>query len=169
LNLGLAAALYAVPNPGLDEWTPVLDVRSSPILALSPDTRRIRAMYVTLMKSKLHRVVVTHAELDYEGSCAIDADWMETAGIRENEQVHIFNITNGQRFITYAIRAEPGSRIISVNGAAAHRAAPGDRVIIATYATMSDEEADAHHPTVLHFDEENTVTRIAHGVPVQAA
>jgi len=126
-------------------------------------------MHVTLMKSKLHRVVVTHAELDYEGSCAIDADWMEQASIRENEQVHIFNIANGQRFITYAIKAEAGSKIISVNGAAAHRASPGDRVIIVTYAAMSDEEANAHRPTVLHFDENNNVTRIAHGVPVQAA
>ncbi|NIA25225.1 MAG: aspartate 1-decarboxylase [Gammaproteobacteria bacterium] len=126
-------------------------------------------MYVTLMKSKLHRVVVTHAELDYEGSCAIDNDWLEAAGIRENEQVHIFNIDNGERFITYAIKAEPGSRIISVNGAAAHRASPGDRVIIVTYAAMDDEEAASHHPTVLHFDENNTVTRVAHGVPVQVA
>ncbi|MFZ0492173.1 MAG: aspartate 1-decarboxylase [Acidimicrobiia bacterium] len=126
-------------------------------------------MNVTLMKSKLHRVVVTHAELEYEGSCAIDADWLKAAGIREHEQVHIFNIANGQRFITYAIRAEAGSRIISVNGAAAHRASPGDKVIIVSYAAMTEEEADAHLPTVLHFDEHNNVTRIAHGVPVQAA
>jgi len=126
-------------------------------------------MNVTLMKSKLHRVVVTHAELEYEGSCAIDADWLKAAGIREHEQVHIFNIANGQRFITYAIRAEAGSRIISVNGAAAHRASPGDKVIIVSYASMSEEEADTHLPTVLHFDEQNNVTRIAHSVPVQAA
>ena len=126
-------------------------------------------MHVTLMKSKLHRVVVTHAELEYEGSCAIDVDWLEAAGIREHEQVHIFNITNGQRFITYAIKAEAGSKIISVNGAAAHRASPGDRVIIVSYAAMTEEEADAHLPTVLHFDEDNTITRIARGVPVQAA
>jgi len=126
-------------------------------------------MNVTLMKSKLHRVVVTHAELDYEGSCAIDNDWLEAAGIHENEQVHIFNIDNGERFITYAIKAEAGSRIISVNGAAAHRASPGDRVIIVTYAAMDDEEAASHSPTVLHFDEHNTVTRVAHGVPIQAA
>ncbi len=126
-------------------------------------------MNVTLMKSKLHRVVVTHAELDYEGSCAIDNDWLEAAGILENEQVHIFNVDNGERFITYAIKAESGSKIISVNGAAAHRASPGDRVIIVTYAAMDDEEAAAHHPTVLHFDEENNVTRIANGVPIQAA
>jgi aspartate 1-decarboxylase len=126
-------------------------------------------MYVTLMKSKLHRVVVTHAELDYEGSCAIDADWLETAGIRENEQVHIFNVDNGERLITYAIKAQPGSRIISINGAAAHRASPGDRVIIVAYATMDEEEAARHRPTVLHFDADNTVLRVAHEVPPQAA
>ena len=126
-------------------------------------------MHVTLMKSKLHRVVVTHAELEYEGSCAIDADWLETAGIREHEQVHIFNITNGQRFITYAIKAEAGSKIISVNGAAAHRASPGDQVIIVSYAAMTEDEADTHLPTVLHFDEANNITRIARGVPVQPA
>jgi aspartate 1-decarboxylase len=124
-------------------------------------------MYVTLMKSKLHRVAVTHAELDYEGSCAIDSDWLEAAGIRENEQVHIFNIANGKRFITYAIKAESGSKIISVNGAAAHRASPGDKVIIVSYATMTNEEADEHRPTILHFDETNNVTDIARGVPVQ--
>jgi len=126
-------------------------------------------MNVTLMKSKLHRVRVTHAELDYEGSCAIDGDWMEAAGIHDHEQIHIFNIDNGERFITYAIRAEPGSRIISVNGAAAHRASPGDKVIIVTYASMDEAEAAAHQPTVLHFDENNSVTRIARGVPMQAA
>ncbi len=126
-------------------------------------------MNVTLMKSKLHRVRVTHAELDYEGSCAIDSDWMDAAGIHDHEQIHIFNIDNGERFITYAIRAEPGSRIISVNGAAAHRASPGDKVIIVTYASMDEAEAAGHEPTVLHFDEDNTVTRIARGVPMQAA
>jgi len=126
-------------------------------------------MHVTMMKSKLHRVVVTHAELEYEGSCAIDADWLKAAGIRDHEQIHIFNIANGERFITYAIEAEAGSKIISVNGAAAHRASPGDKVIIVSYASMTEEEADAHLPTVLHFDEANNVTRIAKGVPVQAA
>jgi aspartate 1-decarboxylase len=87
-------------------------------------------MQVTLLKCKLHRACVTHAELEYEGSCAIDEDLMGLAGIREYEQIQIYNVTNGERFTTYAIRAEAGSRIISVNGAAAHKASPGDRVII---------------------------------------
>ena len=84
-------------------------------------------MYITLLKAKLHRARVTHSELDYEGSCAIDARLLDAAGIREYEQIHIYNIANGERFTTYAIRAEPGSRVISINGAAAHKASPGDR------------------------------------------
>ena len=87
-------------------------------------------MQCTLLKCKLHRACVTHAELDYEGSCAIDQHLMEMAGIREYEQLHIYNITNGERFTTYAISAERGSRIISINGAAAHKAKPRDRIII---------------------------------------
>jgi aspartate 1-decarboxylase len=98
-------------------------------------------MQLTLLKCKLHRACVTHAELDYEGSCAIDEDLMRLAGIREYEQLHIYNITNGERFTTYAIRAEAGSRVISVNGAAAHKAQPADRVIICCYAGMSEQEA----------------------------
>jgi aspartate 1-decarboxylase len=79
-------------------------------------------MFRTLLKSKIHRAAVTHCELNYEGSCAIDEDLLDAANLAENEQVHIWNINNGERFITYAIRAERGSRIISVNGSA--RAAP---------------------------------------------
>lgn len=81
-------------------------------------------MQLTLLKCKLHQARVTHAELEYEGSCAIDETLMETAGIREYEQIHIYNLANGERFTTYAIRAEAGSRVISVNGAAAHKASP---------------------------------------------
>jgi len=87
-------------------------------------------MQLTLLKCKLHRACVTHAELDYEGSCAIDRDLLERAGILPYEQIQIYNLANGERFTTYAIEAERGSRVISINGAAAHKAAPGDRVII---------------------------------------
>ncbi|HAQ49995.1 MAG TPA: aspartate 1-decarboxylase, partial [Gammaproteobacteria bacterium] len=87
-------------------------------------------MQLTLLKAKLHRACVTHSELDYDGSCAIDNALLLAAGIFEYEQIAIYNITNGERFITYAIRAEAGSKIISVNGAAAHKASPGDRLII---------------------------------------
>jgi aspartate 1-decarboxylase len=84
-----------------------------------------------MLKSKLHRVTVTHAELHYEGSCAIDQDLLDAADIREYQQIDIYNVNNGERFTTYAISAERGSGIISVNGAAARKAAPGDLLIIA--------------------------------------
>ena len=89
-------------------------------------------MIRTMLQGKLHRVKVTHADLHYEGSCAIDQDFLDAAGILENEAIDIWNVTNGKRFSTYAIAAERGSRIISVNGAAAHCASVGDIVIIAT-------------------------------------
>ena len=90
-------------------------------------------MQLNILKAKIHRATVTHAELHYEGSCAIDGRLLDISGIREYEQVHIFNVNNGQRFVTYAIRGEEGSGVISVNGAAAHRAQPGDLVIICAY------------------------------------
>lgn len=126
-------------------------------------------MQVTLLKCKLHRACVTHAELDYEGSCAIDERLMALAGIREYEQIQIYNVANGERFTTYAIRGEAGSRAISVNGAAAHKAAPGDRVIICAYAAMDEAEADAFQPTLVYLDEHNRVTRTGHAIPSQAA
>jgi aspartate 1-decarboxylase len=126
-------------------------------------------MQLTLLKAKLHRACVTHAELDYEGSCAIDSDLLELAGILEYEQIQIYNVTGGERFTTYAIRAEAGSRIISVNGAAAHKARPGDRVIICAYGTMSEQEARLHKPRLVYLDETNRVTRTGNAIPVQAA
>jgi aspartate 1-decarboxylase len=126
-------------------------------------------MHVTLLKCKLHRACVTHAELDYEGSCAIDEDLMALAGIREYEQIQVYNIANGERFTTYAIRAEAGSRVISVNGAAAHKAAPGDRVIICAYAAMDEKEADAFRPSLVYCDEHNRVSHTGDAIPAQAA
>lgn len=124
-------------------------------------------MHITLLKSKLHRVTTTHAELDYEGSCAIDGHLLDTAGIREYEQIQIYNINNGERFTTYAIRAEEHSGIISVNGAAAHKANPGDLLIIATYASMDEKEADAFKPVMLYFDENNQITHTRNTIPKQ--
>lgn len=98
-------------------------------------------MMRNMLQGKLHRVKVTQADLHYEGSCAIDQDFLDAAGILENETIHLWNVTNGNRFSTYAIAAERGSRIISVNGAAAHCASVGDILIIASFVTMSDEEA----------------------------
>ena len=124
-------------------------------------------MQVTLLKSKLHRVTTTHAELDYEGSCAIDGHLLDIAGIREYEQIQIYNITNGERFTTYAIRAEDNSGIISVNGAAAHKANPQDLLIIATYASMNEAEADVFKPKLVYFDGKNRITHTCNTIPVQ--
>ena len=126
-------------------------------------------MLLTLLKAKIHRASVTHAELHYEGSCAIDSRLLELSGIRENEQVHIFNVNNGHRFITYAIRAEAGSGIISVNGAAAHRAQPGDLVIIRAYGQMDEAEAVQYKPTLVYVDRENRLTHTNDSIPAQAA
>lgn len=122
-----------------------------------------------MLKAKLHRACVTHSELDYEGSCAIDSNLLEAAGIREYEQIQIYNLANGERFTTYAIRAEAGSRVISVNGAAAHKAAVGDRVIICAYGSYSEAELLNHKPRLVYLDEHNQVTRTANTIPVQAA
>jgi aspartate 1-decarboxylase len=128
---------------------------------------RIDAMHYTFLKTKLHRACVTHAELNYEGSCAIDGDLMDQAGIREYEQLQIYNITNGERFTTYAIRAQEGSKTISINGAAAHKAKPGDRIIICTYVMLTAAEVELHKPTLVYLDESNTVTQTRHAIPKQ--
>lgn len=126
-------------------------------------------MRLNMLKAKIHRASVTHAELDYEGSCAIDGKLLEVAGILEFEQIHIYNISNGERFVTYAIRAEDGSGVISVNGAAAHKAAPGDLIIIAAYAELEAAEARQHAPHLVYVDGDNRMVRTAGQIPVQAA
>jgi aspartate 1-decarboxylase len=126
-------------------------------------------MQLTVLKCKLHRACVTHSELDYEGSCAIDSDLLELAGIREYEQIQIYNVANGERFTTYAIKADAGSRVISVNGAAAHKAAPGDRVIICAYAVLDELEVAQFKPTLVYLNEQNQVTRTGDAIPIQAA
>lgn len=126
-------------------------------------------MQLTLLKAKIHRATVTHAELHYEGSCAIDGRLLDISGIREYEQVHIFNVNNGQRFVTYAIRGEEGSGIISVNGAAAHRAQPGDLVIICAYGSCEEAEAIKHKPTLVYVDRHNLLTHTNLSIPKQAA
>ena len=126
-------------------------------------------MQRVMLHSKLHRVHVTHSELHYEGSCAIDEDLMDAADIREYQQIDIYNITNGERFTTYAIRAQRGSRVISVNGAAAHKANPGDLIIIATYASYSELELQKYHPRLVYFDDHNRIVDRREEIPVQAA
>lgn len=112
-------------------------------------------MFVNILKSKLHRVKVTQAELNYVGSITIDEDLMDAAGLLENEQVHVVNNNNGERLITYVIKGERGSGIICLNGAAARRAQVGDIVIIISYAMMTPEEARNHQPTVVFPDDNN--------------
>ena len=126
-------------------------------------------MQLNMLKAKIHRASVTHAELHYEGSCAIDGRLLDISGIREYEQIHIYNVNSGHRFVTYAIRAEEGSGIISVNGAAAHRAAVGDLVIICAYAAMDEAEAAKFKPTCVYVDRQNRLTHTNHSMPKQAA
>ena len=122
-----------------------------------------------MLKSKLHRVTVTHSELEYEGSCAIDINLLKEANINEYEQIAIYNITNGERFTTYAISAEPGSGIISINGAAAHKANPGDMLIIATYADYNEIELEKYSPSLVYVDNENNITITKNSIDIQAA
>ncbi|MBD3810591.1 MAG: aspartate 1-decarboxylase [Betaproteobacteria bacterium] len=126
-------------------------------------------MQRTMLKSKLHRATVTHSELHYEGSCAIDETLLDAADIHEYEQIQIYNITNGERFTTYAIRAARDSGIISVNGAAAHKANPGDLVIIATYAVYNELELARYAPELVYVDADNRIIDTRQAIPVQAA
>ena len=121
------------------------------------------------LKSKLHRVTVTRSELDYEGSVAIDGRLLDAADIREYEQLEVYNVTNGERFGTYAIRAEDGSGIISVNGAAAHKANPEDIIIICTYAEVEEKELATFKPRLVYVDSANRITHTRNTIPVQVA
>ena len=125
-------------------------------------------MHITLLKGKLHMARVTQAELWYDGSCAIDADLVRLAGLREFEQIDIYNVDNGERFTTYIILAEPGSGTISMNGAAARKVQAGDRVIIAAYAQFSEAEAETYKPKLVYLGEGNAVVRTANAIAVQS-
>jgi aspartate 1-decarboxylase len=114
-------------------------------------------MLITMLQAKLHRVTATHADLHYEGSCGIDADLLEASGIREYQYIEIYNINNGERFNTYAIRGLRGSGEISLNGAAARRVLVGDLLIIAAYSTYSEEQLRGHQPRIVLVDERNRI------------
>jgi len=114
---------------------------------------------------KLHRCAVTHADLDYEGSVTIDADLMRAAGILPHEEVHIWNVTRGTRLTTYALEGPAGSRVVCVNGAAAHLMRVGDRVIIATFGELDEEEARRHVPKVVLCDADNRIVEVRQEVP----
>ena len=126
-------------------------------------------MQLTLLKSKLHRACVTLVNKEYEGSCAIDGDLLDAAGIHQYEQIQTYNIDNGERFTTYAIRAQEGSGTISLNGAAAHKAAPGHRVIICTYAVLDEAELAHFQPTLIYLNEYNHIVRRGRSIPKQVA
>jgi aspartate 1-decarboxylase len=124
-------------------------------------------MFRTLLKSKIHRVAVTQCELHYEGSCAIDENLLEAANIAENEKIHIWNINNGERFVTYAIRGERGTGMISVNGSAARRASAGDLIIIAAFAQVHEDNVATHQPKLVFVNEKNQQTALRSNVPLQ--
>ncbi|WP_028669302.1 aspartate 1-decarboxylase [Saccharospirillum impatiens] len=126
-------------------------------------------MELIMLKAKLHKAKVTHAVLNYEGSCAIGGDLLDMAGIREFEQIQIYNVTNGERFTTYAIRGEDDSGMISVNGAAAHKASVGDTVIICAYANFAEAELETFKPRMLYMNDDNTVSHTSNALPVQLA
>ena len=115
-------------------------------------------MQTIMLKAKLHQAKVTHSVLNYEGSCAIDGKLLDLAGMREFEQIQIYNITNGKRFTTYIIRGEDDSGIISVNGAAAHLASEGDRIIICAYGNYDEKELATFKPKMVYMNEDNTVS-----------
>jgi len=124
-------------------------------------------MNLTFLKSKLHGARVTHSELDYDGSCAIDSDILSQASIHEYEKIEIYNITNGERFSTYTILAQPGSGIISVNGAAAHKANPGDKLVICTYINVAKDQMKKHSPILVYLDEDNKIIKKTESIAMQ--
>lgn len=124
-------------------------------------------MFSTMLKGKLHMAAVTQAELWYDGSCAIDDDLVKLAGLREFEQIDIYNVNNGERFTTYIILAEPGSGTISMNGAAARKVQVGDRVIIAAYGQVNEADLANYKPRLVYLDQHNRVERTTNTIPMQ--
>ncbi|PCH61452.1 MAG: aspartate 1-decarboxylase [SAR86 cluster bacterium] len=125
-------------------------------------------MLINLLKGKLHMACVTQAELWYDGSCAIDSNLVKLAGLREFEQIDIYNVSNGERFTTYVILAEAGSGTISMNGAAARKVQVSDRVIIAAFGQFSEAEAENFKPRLVYLNEDNSVERTSNTIAVQA-
>ena len=122
-----------------------------------------------MLKAKFHKAKVTHAVLNYEGSCAIDGNLLDMAGIREFEQIQVYNVSNGERFTTYAIRGEAGSAMFSMNGAAAHKAGVGDIVIICAYANYTEAELANFKPRMIYMNEDNSVSHNSNAIPIQLA
>ena len=113
-----------------------------------------------MLKSKVHRATVTAADPDYVGSITLDPELMRQADLLPNEQVHVWDIANGARLVTYAIEGEPGSGTVQINGAAALLVNVGDKVIVASFAAYDDRELETHSPIVVHVDDDNAIARI---------
>ena len=124
-------------------------------------------MLSTLLKAKLHMGSISQAELWYDGSCAIDSNLLDLAGLSEFEKIDIYNVNNGERLTTYIIKAEAGSGIISMNGAAASKCQVGDRIIIAAYAQYEIDEVVEHKPRLIYLHADNSVDRTTNTIPVQ--
>ena len=125
-------------------------------------------MMITLLKSKLHRALITNTHLDYEGSCAIDSSLMDAADICEYEMIHIYNLNNGERFTTYAIKAENGSGEITLNGAAAFKVNKNDLIIVCTYIDIQKKEIKKHQPKLIYFkNNTNSIDKIKSSIPIQ--
>lgn len=119
-------------------------------------------MFRSLLHSKIHRATVTHADLHYEGSVTLDPNLMDAADFHEHQEVHIWNVTTGARFTTYALTGQRGSGQVCVNGAAAHHAHPGDLVIIASFVLLSEAELAAHRPRIVFVDADNHIREQGH-------
>jgi len=125
-------------------------------------------MKLQILKSKLHRVTITNTHLDYEGSCAIDSEILRAAEINEYEMIHIYNLKNGERFSTYAIKAEAGSGVVTLNGAAAFKGSRNDLVIICTYAYLDSKDVKKHKPKLVYFKEgTNVINETKSSIKVQ--
>src|SRR6266536_1865076 len=128
-----------------------------------PDSRSHLSMELTLLKSKIHRAAVTGASVDYEGSLTISSDLAQLVGLLEYEKILVGNLTNGERFETYAIYGEPERGVIEVNGATAHLGKIGDRVTIMSFARYTPDEAAVHQPRIIVLDEKNKIVRYEEG------
>lgn len=125
-------------------------------------------MMIRILKSKLHRALITDTHIDYEGSCAIDEDLLKAADISEYEMIHIYNLNNGERFTTYAIKADKGSGVITLNGAAAFKGNKSDLVIICTYADILKKDIKNHTPKLVYFkNNTNDIDKIKSSIPTQ--
>ena len=125
-------------------------------------------MKINILKSKLHRATITDVHLDYEGSCAIDANILQASGINEYEMIHIYNLNNGNRFSTYAIKAEKNTGVITLNGAAAFKGKKNDLVIICAYAQIKESLVSKHKPKLIYFkNNSNQIDKIKSKIPIQ--